>query len=430
LEQGISGTLGKHAAHFTSARDSRNRKIPGILIRGNRFYASLWADRGDGTGRKTARKFPLMGEDGEPVKDITAAKEALLRLKNAALQSNLPAPGRKPGFSTWVDRYLLKPSFLKKKPGTRKGEALTLEHWKQHLGDTLLDRITTAQISAYLEKRLAKVSERTACLDMIILRNSLKAALDDGHMNALPRFPRIKSPPPARRHLLTPSDFEKLLECCLAVNSDGVPITKNGEQLRDYLRFLAFTGAREQEALGVRWSHVDFEGERVFIGAPEDFEAGRASIGTGGTSKNRGSRSVDFNDQLSRLLLELKARRAPDCSFLFPSPQRGNKDVPARSLRASFELAREAAGLPAMGFHDLRHVFASFCVMAGIDFMTIAAWLGHKDGGILVGKTYGHLLGEHRKKMAAKLTIGLAAPPDHPKPKKTKSAKKNHTSKP
>jgi len=49
--------------------------------------------------------------------------------------------------------------------------------------------------------------------------------------------------------------------------------------------------------------------------------------------------------------------------------------------------------------------------MAGIDFMTIAAWLGHKDGGILIGKVYGHLLDEHRQKMAAKLTIGLAPIP-------------------
>jgi hypothetical protein len=43
------------------------------------------------------------------------------------------------------------------------------------------------------------------------------------------------------------------------------------------------------------------------------------------------------------------------------------------------------------------------CVMAGIDYMTIAAWLGHKDGGILIGKVYGHLNNEHRLNMAAKL---------------------------
>ena len=59
-------------------------------------------------------------------------------------------------------------------------------------------------------------------------------------------------------------------------------------------------------------------------------------------------------------------------SFLFPSPQRGSKDIPAQSLRESFKLVRSKAGLPRVGFHDFRHFFASQCVMAGMDFMTIA----------------------------------------------------------
>jgi integrase len=62
------------------------------------------------------------------------------------------------------------------------------------------------------------------------------------------------------------------------------------------------------------------------------------------------------------------------------------------ALRESLKLVRAAAGLPDVGFHDLRHLFCSFSVMAGIDFMTIASWLGHNDGGILIGKVYGHLL--------------------------------------
>lgn len=45
------------------------------------------------------------------------------------------------------------------------------------------------------------------------------------------------------------------------------------------------------------------------------------------------------------------------------------------------------------------------CVMAGIDYMTIAAWVGHKDGGVLIGKVYGHLANEHRQAMAAKLNF-------------------------
>jgi integrase len=236
----------------------------------------------------------------------------------------------------------------------------------------------------------------------------LKAAIDSDHIRELPRFPRVKVPPPPRRPLLTPEEFEKLLQSCFAIKADGEPLTKNARQLNDFLRLLAFSGAREQEALRLRWSHVDFERRRVFIGADENFTAAVVTIGSGGTSKSRRSRIVDFNPQLQALLREMHARRAPDSGWLFPSPQRGEKDLRAKTLRESLKLARAEADLPNVGFHDLRHLFCSFSVMAGIDFMTIASWLGHKDGGILIGKVYGHLLDDHRQKMAAKLTIGIA----------------------
>jgi integrase len=56
-------------------------------------------------------------------------------------------------------------------------------------------------------------------------------------------------------------------------------------------------------------------------------------------------------------------------------------------------------------FHDCRHHFISMCVMGGVDFMTIASWVGHRDGGILIGKVYGHLANEHRKRMAERVAF-------------------------
>jgi integrase len=117
---------------------------------------------------------------------------------------------------------------------------------------------------------------------------------------------------------------------------------------------------------------------------------------------------VDFNPKLKAHLLEMHKRRAPDSQWLFPSPQRGDKDIPAKSFRESLELAKERAGLPHVGFHDMRHQFISMCVMSGIDFMTIAAWAGHRDGGILIGKVYGHLANEHRRAMAERVNFGPA----------------------
>jgi hypothetical protein len=43
--------------------------------------------------------------------------------------------------------------------------------------------------------------------------------------------------------------------------------------------------------------------------------------------------------------------------------------------------------------------------MTGIDFMSIAAWVGHKDGGVLIGKVYGHLADDHRKRQAQRLSF-------------------------
>lgn len=118
-------------------------------------------------------------------------------------------------------------------------------------------------------------------------------------------------------------------------------------------------------------------------------------IGADGDTKNRSARWVDMTPRLSSHLLDMQGRRAPDTKWLFPSPRRGEHDRPAESFRESRKLARAAAGLPSFGFHDCRHFFISQAVMAGVDFMTIAKWVGHRDGGLLIGKVCGHLSETH-----------------------------------
>src|ERR1019366_1860330 len=102
--------------------------------------------------------------------------------------------------------------------------------------------------------------------------------------------------------------------------------------------------------------------------------------------------------------------RAPDSVWMFPSPQIGKqigkRDRRAMSFVESMRLAKKKAGVQRFGFHDCRHFFISFCVMAGIDYMTIARWVGHKDGGILIGRVYGHLSNEHAKRQAKRLSFG------------------------
>jgi integrase len=390
----------KHGAQFIPVRDSRNRRVPGLYTRNGRFYAQLWVDLG--TGKKTARRFALVDGDGQPVRTLQAAREAFEIKRGERRENKLAAPGRKPLFADYCQTYLDKATVQRKRTGTLENERQAIGRWRDHLGHVRVDRIASSSIAAFKDKRLkgasfggrvlGAVSERTVNLDLLVLRNVLKAAMDDGHLRELPKMNALDESPAPKRSLVTPGEFERLLAGARSA------CEKNGATLADYLRFLAFSGAREQEALRVKWADVDFESERVTIGAD-------------GLAKNGEARKVEFNTRLGALLREMKSRRAPDCAWLFPSPQRGARDIHARSFRESLNMARKAAKLPAVGFHDLRHYFCSACVMAGIDFMTIAAWLGHRDGGILVGKVYGHLLDEHRAKMAARLTIGIGVVP-------------------
>jgi integrase len=388
---------GNHFAKFIAVRDSRNRRVPGLYQRNGRFYAQLWVDRG--YGKKAARRFALFTTDNLPARTLQQAKEALEIKRHERREDSLPILGRKPIFGDYCNTYFQKAKVQRKRAGTVENERQAIARWRSHLGHLRIDKIATPMIAAFLDKRLKggafagrkleSVSERTANLDLIALRNVLKSAIDDGYLRDLPRIKMLEGPPSPKRQLLLPAEFDRLIAGARR------NCQKNGQQLADYLCFLAFSGAREKEALRIKWADVDFEGERVTIGADR-------------LAKNWESRTVEFNPQLAELLDEMWQRRAPDSSWLFPSPQRGPRDEHARSFRESLKIARKAAALEWVGFHDLRHYFCSMCVMVGIDFMTIAAWLGHKDGGMLIGKVYGHLLDEHRQKAAKLVRFGIS----------------------
>jgi integrase len=385
MQRDATNTEENHATRFIPVLDSRKRKIRGLIRRGDRYYAQLRVDIGNGQSKP--KRIPLTATT------LDQAKAELERTRTRNREGKLPTTGHRPMFSDFADEYLASPIHAQKKQSTQASERVILEYWKAHLGGMRLDRITEVMVKSYREKRLAQgVTARTVNKETVAFYQVLKLANDRGLLSAIPRVRQLKQKLPPKRPLLAPDDVEQLLRHC------GPNVTKNADLLAFYLRFLALTGAREKEALRIRWADVDFQKRFVTVGADAD-------------TKNARHRSVNFTSELESLLHDMSASRPPDSSFLFPSPQRGSRDIPAQSLRESFKLVRKKAGLPHVGFHDFRHFFASACVMAGIDFMTIAGWLGHSDGGVLIGKVYGHLADDHKRRMADNLSI-LKAPPN------------------
>ena len=68
--------------------------------------------------------------------------------------------------------------------------------------------------------------------------------------------------------------------------------------------------------------------------------------------------------------------------------------------RQALMKACDEAGVARLSPHDLRHLFVTRCIESGVDIRTIAAWIGHKDGGALLLKRYAHLRREHSQAMA------------------------------
>ncbi len=384
-----------HRSQFIPARDSRNRRVPGLYLRNDRYYAQLWVDLGN--GKKAPRRMALFDGDNRPARSLQVAKEALEIKRHDRRENKLPTASRKPSLSDYCTTYFDKARVQRKRIGTLQNERQSLARWCDHLGHVRIDQITASLITNFVDKRLkggafggrklGAVSERTANLDLLMLRNVLSSGIDDGLIRDLPKVKKLDEPPAPKRQLLLPEEFDRLIDAA------RTGCAKNGQQLADYLQFLAFSGSREKEALRIPVADVDFGRVRITIGGD-------------GLAKNWESRAVELNPKLESLLRDMFARRPPDSSWLFPSPQRGDRDEHAKSFRESLKIARKAAGLDWVGFHDLRHFFCSMCVMAGIDFMTIATWLGHKDGGILVGKVYGHLSDEHLRRAALQVRFG------------------------
>jgi len=367
--------------------DGRKRPIRGLWQRGSRFYARI-AVEDFNTGRKEVRRVPL-----EKAETVAQALAALHRLQTQREDNTLPVLKRTPKFSECVKQYLEYYKIVKdaKRPKTLQTERGHLNAWVEHLGESRVDRITPAMINAFIAKRqgLGR-NARTVNLGVTVLRNVLRRAIDDGWLKRLPTENlRPLKWTPRKRQLFSASQINDL---CAAAEK----VSKNGQEFAEYILLLAYSGARMAEALRLKWSDVNLKQKQL-------------TIGSDGLSKNRKARVVDFNPKLKKHLKEMKKRQAPDTEWLFPSPQRGNIDRPSKTFRETLLLAREAAKMPGFGFHDCRHFFVSYCVMSGIDFMTIARWVGHQDGGVLIGKVYGHLSNEHAQRQAQRVNFGPVA---------------------
>jgi integrase len=187
---------------------------------------------------------------------------------------------------------------------------------------------------------------------------------------------------PNRKHLELPSR-EEFSTIVSAVRRNGAWCS---QQCGDLIEFLAYSGCRLDESRHVRWA--DVEADSIWIHG-----------GKTGT-KNSERRQVPIIAAMRTLLHDLRTnpRYCRDDS-------RAGYVLAVRECQKAIAAACTALEIKRFTHHDLRHLFATRCIESGVDIPTVSRWLGHKDGGALAMKTYGHLQKEHSQRMATRVSF-------------------------
>ena len=141
------------------------------------------------------------------------------------------------------------------------------------------------------------------------------------------------------------------------------------------------TGVRWGELSSLTWDSVDLDRAILTI--------------TGGNAKNSKTRHIPLN---KTALDTLKGwQKQSTTSLVFPGRDGGLLVNVDRSWSAILA----AANIKAFRWHDMRHTFASWLVMAGVDLNTVRELMGHGDLKMTI--RYAHLAPEHKAAAVAML---------------------------
>lgn len=285
--------------------------------------------------------------------------EAALELYRAALKADASI---KPRTMEYYEERIA--ALLKSWPGLLKLDMRALDVGQCHEWAT-----------RFREGRSATAYNNTVA----VLRKVIDCAVKKGVRYGNPAL-EIKKARVDVPHLDLPSraEFARFITTLEGLKVRGC---KQGAQL---VRFLAFGGFRKSEAAGITWGDVKWNEAR---------SGGEIVVRE---TKNGKPRTVPMIPPMVELLHELAQRPgvAPD-----------SRVAPCKECQGLMTKAAQAVGMQRITHHDLRHLFATTCIEAGVDVPTVALWLGHQDGGVLAMRVYTNHRRQHSQQQAGRVVF-------------------------
>jgi integrase len=143
------------------------------------------------------------------------------------------------------------------------------------------------------------------------------------------------------------------------------------------IKFYAWTGCRQIEAIEMIWDDVDFANDVLYLG--------------NANSMTKLRREFPFTDKLKALITELTLDKGESDKVFWRFAN--TRSLSSRKLQKIRDRVDE---LPYnLTLHTLRHAFASHLIMKGVDMSTVASLLGHTTTQIT--ELYSHLQPDHKK---------------------------------
>jgi integrase len=307
----------------------------------------------------------------------------------------------------WVEQWIEAgaPGRKKKKVGRRALERyaeLLRCHVVPTLGARPLQQIQAREIDSLYTKLEGERAPRTVHHVHTVLGACLNTAVRKGLLviNPLARAEKVPSPGEADHGMVLDEDQLKALV-------GGF----KGSVLFPIVAVAAFTGARRNEILALRWSDVDVSNKTLRIErAIEKLHKQASSLK--GPKADRHKRTITIDDDLLALLcaerethlrikagipdgaasVDLSLVKLPDDALMFPNPPAPGEGFSFTKLRTpdntTKEFTRRATklGFPGLRLHDLRGTHETLLLDAGVPVHVVADRCGH-DPAVLL-RTY------------------------------------------
>jgi integrase len=257
-------------------------------------------------------------------------------------------------------------------PRTIELEQERLSLVKKHFGDLRLAAITAARIADYQQTRhKAGVSNRTINMDVGVLLRVLKASGRqhslEGTVQALPESPSLIG------RALTREEQKRLF--------DSAASNPEWEHVHCAAVVAANTSLRPVEVKHLRRADVDLFKKILTVRRSKNVTSHRV-IPLNASAVRALSRMIERADQLGH--------QSPE-HYLWPACQWGVIDPakPTKKWDTAWRALRDAAGLPGLRFHDLRHTIITELAEMGVADHVLESISGHLSRRML--EHYSHI---------------------------------------